>query len=206
MGPSGWRSRFRPSPPWDAQVYWALDLETTGLDEARDEILSIGMVPIRRGVICYGERLASLVCPGDGQRPSHDGVGVHHILPADVREAPAFASLVTAIDVRLREGIVLMHHAPVDLGFLSQAYRRVGRPWPRLRVVDTLDLCVRLHRERYRFTPHPPPPRTSLSAARLDVELPPHDAHDALADALATAELFLVLRSRLGVCTLRGLG
>ena len=206
MRPIGWRKRFRPSPPWDAGVFWAIDLETTGLDETRDEILAIGMVPIRRGVICYGERLASLVRPAEGQMPSRDGVGVHHILPAEVRDAPAFATLVGAIDARLREGVVLMHHAPIDLAFLSRAYRRVGRPWPRLHVVDTLDLFMRLYRQRHRFTPHPPPPRTTLSEARRDVELPPHEAHDALSDALATAELFLVLRSRLGVCTLRGLG
>ena len=42
------------SPPWDSALYWALDLETSGLETERDEILSIGMVPIRGGVIHYG--------------------------------------------------------------------------------------------------------------------------------------------------------
>lgn len=164
------------------------------------------MVPIRDGVIRYGERFATLVRPGAGRGSSHDGVGVHHILPADVHTAPSFGDVVEAIESRLREGVVLMHYAPVDLGFLTRAYEDLGRPWPRVRVVDTLDLLVRLHHARHRFAPHPPPLRASLAEARREFGLPAHDAHEASSDALATAELFLVLRSRLGVCTLRGLG
>lgn len=187
-------------------VFWAIDLETSGLDEARDQILSVGMVPVRAGVICYGERFHTLVHPDPARPSSHDGVGVHHILPAELRDAPAFGDIVGEIDARLREGVVVMHHAAFDLGFLTRAYRAIGRAWPRTRVVDTLDLLLRLHHERHRFTPHPPVLRASLSDARAHLGLPPHEAHDALGDALATAELFLALRSRLGVCTLRGLG
>ena len=42
---------FWPSPPWDAVTYWALDLETGGLDPRHDPILSVGMVPVRSGGI-----------------------------------------------------------------------------------------------------------------------------------------------------------
>lgn len=206
MGPIGWRKRLRPSPDWTTATFWAIDVETTGLDVRRDQILSVGMVPIRDGVIRYGERFATLVRPGSASAPSHDGVGIHHILPGDVAAAPAFGAVVDAIESRLREGLVVMHHAPVDLAFLAQAYRDLGRTWPRVRVVDTLDLLMRLHHQRHHFTPFPPPLRASLRDARAEFGLAAHDAHDALSDAVATAELFLVLRSRLGVCTLRGLG
>ncbi|HYQ80643.1 MAG TPA: 3'-5' exonuclease, partial [Anaeromyxobacteraceae bacterium] len=37
------------SPAWDSVVYWALDLETGGLDPRTDPILAVGMVPLRQG-------------------------------------------------------------------------------------------------------------------------------------------------------------
>jgi DNA polymerase III epsilon subunit-like protein len=47
--------------------------------------------------------------------------------------------------------------------------------------------------------------RTDLAMARADLGLPLHDHHDALADAVATAELFLVLAERVPGRALRQL-
>jgi DNA polymerase-3 subunit epsilon len=100
---------------------------------------------------------------------------------------------------------LLLHHAPLDLAFMRRAYGRVGLAWPKPSVVDTVDLLLRLHQREQMFRPHPAPPRTSLPEARARLGLPPYRNHDALSDALATAELFLLLRSRLDLCTLRAL-
>ena len=54
-----WWNRRRQ--PWYDATYWAVDLETTGLDPRRDRILSVGMVPVRDGVVRWGERLYTLV-------------------------------------------------------------------------------------------------------------------------------------------------
>jgi DNA polymerase-3 subunit epsilon len=48
-------------------------------------------------------------------------------------------------------------------------------------------------------------PSVNLAAARGRLGLPDYHAHDALTDAIATAELFLALRSALEVRTLRQL-
>jgi DNA polymerase-3 subunit epsilon len=48
-------------------------------------------------------------------------------------------------------------------------------------------------------------PVLNLSRARREHGLPEYQAHDALTDALAAAELFLVLRKELGARTLRDL-
>jgi DNA polymerase-3 subunit epsilon len=48
-------------------------------------------------------------------------------------------------------------------------------------------------------------PDLNLLAARLRLGLPDYGQHDALTDAIAAAELFLVLRRRLGAKTLRDL-
>jgi DNA polymerase-3 subunit epsilon len=73
-------------------------------------------------------------------------------------------------------------------------------------VVDTVGLLWKLaHRRQY--VPQSPnrDPVLNLADARRECGLPHYPAHDALTDALATAELFLVLRHRLGARTLREL-
>ncbi|HVT61089.1 MAG TPA: 3'-5' exonuclease [Thermoanaerobaculia bacterium] len=184
------------SPARDAAV-WALDLETSGLSPRRGEILSVGMVPIRAGTIRWGERFYSLVRPADPAHLSPAGVEAHHLLPADLTAAPPLCAVLAEVDQRLREGTLLLHHAHLDLGFLRRAYRQCRLSWPRPPVVDTVDLLLRY--ERWRPPPKTRPPTApagSLSAARHALGLPPHDAHHALADALATAELYLALQAK----------
>jgi hypothetical protein len=51
------------SPPWNAVDYWSLDLETSGLQPRRHQIISVGMVPIRSGAIDWGGHDYTLVRP-----------------------------------------------------------------------------------------------------------------------------------------------
>jgi DNA polymerase-3 subunit epsilon len=48
-------------------------------------------------------------------------------------------------------------------------------------------------------------PELNLAAARRRAKLPEYASHDALTDAIAAGELFLVLRRRLSARTLRDL-
>lgn len=193
------------SPRWDAVAYWALDLETSGLRPRSDEIIAVAALPIRGGVIRYGERFDTLVRPVDLAAVPTDGLRAHHILPQELEDAPPLATVLRELDARLGSAVLLLHFAPLDLGFLRRAYRRTGITWTRPRVIDTVRLLVTHARRTQRFVPHPLAPPTELSAARAAFGLPPHRAHQALADALATAELFLVLRARLGARTVRDL-
>ncbi len=195
------------SPTWDEVLYVALDLETSGLDPRGDEILSLAMVPIRDGVIRCGERFASLVRPADPAGLSQEGLRAHHLLPADLAAAPPLAELLPEVERQLRAGVLVLHHAPLDLGFLRQAWRASGRRWPRPRpqVVDTVVLLRRLEIRQRLLAPHPAPLAASLPAARAALGLPAYPNHDALIDAVATAELFLVLRARLAARRLREL-
>jgi DNA polymerase III subunit epsilon len=202
---SDWRSRVFPSPRWDEVAIWALDLETTGLHPDADHIISVGMVPIRAGVIRYGERWHRLVRPTGVATLPTEGIRAHHILPSELADAPPFGELLPDIDARLREGALLVHYADLDLRFLRRAYRQCRRAWPKPVVLDTVTLVLRWHDRQQQWTPHPPPARTALSDARAAFHLPAYASHDALSDALATAELFLVLRDRLGLDRLRSI-
>jgi DNA polymerase-3 subunit epsilon len=203
MAWTDWRNRWFPSPALDELTLWALDLEMSGLDAERDRILAVGMVPIRRSVIRYGERYSSRVRPVDLDALSSEGLRAHHLIRADLDGAPPIEAVLPEIDRRLRDGALVLHFAAVDLAFLRRAYRECGLEWPAPPIVDTVDLLVRLHERLQRWTPSAVPPKTALGDARAALGLPAHDTHDALGDALATAELYLVLRHKLGAFTLR---
>jgi DNA polymerase-3 subunit epsilon len=195
------------SPPWDSVTYWSLDLETGGLDPGRDPIIAIGMVPIRRGRIRLGESFRTLVRPGGARRIDPASIPAHQLVQEELREAPAIDEVLPAVERQLRGNVLLVHHRRIDVAFLQEACRRTGVRWPAPKVVDTVDLLLRAAK-RSRFTsPDHPQDRgaLNLSAAREAHGLPPYRAHDALTDAVATAELFLVLRHALGARTLRDL-
>jgi DNA polymerase-3 subunit epsilon len=195
------------SPAWDAVAYWALDLETGGLDPRRDPILAVGMLPVRAGRVRLGEKYRTLVRPEDGRAIDPESVRAHQLVWGEVKDAPALADVLPEIERRLEGGVLLVHHRAVDVAFLKDATLRSGRRWRPPPVVDTADLLVKLARRLHRVRPELPAdlPTLNLSAAREAHGLPPYQAHDALSDALATAELFLVLRHELGARTLRDL-
>jgi len=191
---------FWLQPPWDTHIYWALDLETGGLDPKCDPIISVGMVPIREGSIRVGESWTSLVRPDPGNRIDPDSIRAHHLVPSDVASAPTLRDALTAVDVRLRGGVLLVHQASIDVTFLKRAYSSNGLEWPKPAVVDTVELLMRAAKRARLVNPSAPDtdPELNLSASRAGLGLPDYGRHDALTDAISTAELFLVLRKRLG--------
>jgi len=195
------------SPAWETLTYWSLDLETGGLDAKRDAILEVGMVPIRDGVVRIGDAYTSRVRPEPSFAVSAQSVAVHGLTPAELAHAPPLGEVLDAVDARLREGVLLVHHASIDEAFLRRAYKEQRRAWPKPVVLDTANLLFSLHARKSFLDPERTPgdPELNLTAARRALGLPDYPAHDALTDAVATAELFLVVRHRLGARRLRDL-
>lgn len=195
-----------PSPRWDSVTYWALDLETGGLDPGTDPILSVGMVPIRQGGIRLGEAYQSLVRPADFAQIDPATISAHHLVPSDVRDAPDVGEVLREVDRRVREGALLVHQSALDVPFLKRAYRHEGMRWPEPPVVDTVALLLKAARRRRFVDPDAlEEPELNLLAARRSHGLPEYGQHDALMDAIAAAELFLVLRRRIHAKRLRDL-
>ena len=194
-----------PSPSWDSVTYWSLDLETGGLDPRSDPILSVGMLPIREGSIRLGEAFQTLVRPEGAEAIAPSSMRAHHLLPGDVREAPTLGAVLAEVDRRIREGALLVHQAALDVPFLRRAYKRSGLRWPDPPVVDTVALLIKAAKRARFVNPDAPEqePELNLTAARRRLGLPDYGAHDALTDAVSAAELFLVLRRRVGAKTLR---
>ncbi|NIP78188.1 MAG: 3'-5' exonuclease [Gemmatimonadetes bacterium] len=182
---------------------WCLDLETGGLDPRSDPVLSVGMVPIQEGAVRLGLTFRSLVRP---RRPvTRSSLVIHHILPRDLAGAPALEEVIPEIETRLEDGLLLVHQRSMDVPFLKRSFRRCGAEPPPFLVIDTVQLLLRYARRHGHVTPERTEFPTGLTAARARFGLPPHRAHEALSDAVATAELFLVLAHRLRATRVRHL-
>lgn len=170
---------------------WAVvDLETTGLDAARDEILSIGIVPIDGGRIRAGAMLERLARPE--RMPAADTVRIHGLRPADLAGAPPFDDVLDDVLEALTGRLPVAHWASVERAFLAPALRRRGL---RLRgeILDTALLArIWLYEREGRAAP-----RLQLGALAAQLGLPVHRPHHALGDALTTAQALLALCSHL---------
>jgi DNA polymerase-3 subunit epsilon len=171
----------------------ALDLETTGLD-ATAEMIAVGMVPVVAGRIQLGLAWSSLVAP---TRPSAAGIVAHQLRPCELDAAPAPGGVLDRVLAQLAEADgLLVHHAALDVTVLRRSCAATGRVWPDPPVLDTMELLERMAR-REAVMGGPSVPR-DLVGARRTLGLPAHPAHDPLADAVATAELYLAVETRLG--------
>ena len=188
--------RLRPpaAPPrslrrshWRRVGFAALDFETTGLDYRRDSVVSFGVVPIRSGRVLVGEGVHQLVA---SRVPSTPGsMKIHQILPRDLELAPSPEEAGETLRAALERRFLVTWYANMELAFLGRIFGGRPRGWAR-RTVDVRQLVIELERVD-------PDARFGLSGTAARYGVPVANPHDALDDALVTAQLFLVLASKL---------
>lgn len=171
----------------------AIDVETTGLDPARDEIVSIGLLPMTLERIASSASRYWVVRPRIELNP--ESVVIHAITHAQIEAAPDFGDIVDELLPALAGRVVVVHCRDIERSFLDRALKaRIGEgiEFP---VIDTMDLEARIHRAARPgffarlFGKRPAPVSIRLADSRTRYHLPRYRAHHALTDALATAEL-----------------
>ena len=182
--------RVRRSTPWREAAYVALDFETTGLHK-NDHVISYGVVPIERGRILLGESRHELIRPP--RAPSPRSQTVHLLRPTDLADAPPMELAAAPFRAQLDARVILAWFAQVEVSFLRGIYGGSERWW-RKRVIDVRDLAIAVDDA-------PPKARADrgygLGATARRYGVPVASPHDALDDALVTAQLFLVLVGKL---------
>ena len=183
-----------PTTDWRAVPYVAVDYETTGLDQLKDEILSIGFAEIRHGALELSTATHFLVKP---TRPiPKESAVIHGIMDDEAEGALSLEEALPLLLHALAGKVMLAHHAGIEYFFLDNACRKIyGYPFigP---VVDTLALEVRSFRNR---DVAPKSGELRLANARTRYGLPRYQAHNALIDGIAAGELFLAQVSHM--CT-----
>ncbi len=182
-----------PSPRLDYREarFLALDFETTGLSPKRDAILSFGYLPVEGARIRLSEANYGLV---KTPRAVEKSATIHGLFDDVLAEGLEPKAALDAVLDALTGRVLLVHHAPIELGFLNAACRHLyGLPFL-AHAVDTLALARRRLEQRAQpFTPE----ALRLYTLREQHQLPRYRSHDALADALATAELFLAMTAEI---------
>ena len=134
-----------------------------------------------------GEAVHQLVVPDVPSSP--ESMRIHGILPKDLAEAQPFAIAGQTLRLALAGRFLLAWFASVEIGFLGRLYGGRRRSWVR-RTIDVRQLAIELEHLDQDV-------RQSLSSAAEHYGIPVANPHEALDDAMVTAQLFLVLASRL---------
>lgn len=163
------------------RVYVALDLETTGLDAKRDQIIEIGAVRFQGNRIL--DQFVTFVNPGRTiPLRVQQLTGIRN---SDVAKAPALADIMPEVLAFVGTDVtaVVAHNAGFDMGFLRAAGINFQRP-----VLDTFELATIL-------LPNVGSYSLGELCRTLQIELT--EAHRALSDTLATMHLFMRLNDLL---------
>ena len=171
-----------------------IDTETTGLDARTARLVEIAVVHVNGLEIERDAALDQLLNPGVPVPKSSSQV--HGLSDSDVKGAPRFAGIASALDGLIDGAVVIGHNVGYDLAVLDREYAHADRAWTVPRALDVRALARLAAPDLASY---------SLDALCdwLGVEI--STRHRALPDALATAQLFVqlvpLLRSR-GIRTL----
>lgn len=171
----------------DAIEFVVLDFETTGLDASREAILSMGYTSLTTRSISLRDMTHRVIKLNVALSP--DSVVVHKITDDRMSKGIRLHDALDELVARIAGKVLLVHYAAIERSFLQAAMQRVyGYALP-LVMVDTMVLA---QRRLERLQHHIAPNQLRLANLRQSYGLPRYGAHNALEDAIATAELFMV--------------
>jgi DNA polymerase-3 subunit epsilon len=165
-------------------VRWVvIDCETSGLDLARDRLLSVAAVAVRGARIALGERFVAYIRQ---EIPSAaDNILIHGIGGDAQCAGRPLTDVLAELKAYVAEGLPVAFHAPFDAAILRRHGLKLESDW-----IDLATLMPALF-------PGRSPKQGSLDHWLAEFAIEPQRRHDALSDALATAELLLVAASEM---------
>jgi DNA polymerase-3 subunit epsilon len=168
--------------PFSDLRFLVVDCEMSGLNPARHQLLSIGWIAIENSVIVYYRRKHLLVHAESGVG---DSIKIHGLSEKNIAGAASATRALTLLAEQAENSILVFHHAAIDITFLqSTALATFGCPmlFP---YIDTMTI------EQRRLSRQGKTGGLQLGVCRQRYGLPPALQHNALSDAIATAELLL---------------
>ena len=168
----------------------ALDFETTGLNSKTDDIVSVRLVPFTLARIYCKQSKHWVVQPR--RNLSESSIVIHGITHNDVDNAPDFDNIIAPLLDALRSKVIVVHYSAIERGFFNSALLLRLKEHIEFMVVDTMELERRALKAKQGLIGQIF--NTKLGSLRLNdcrkrYSLPVYEGHNALTDALATAEL-----------------
>ena len=179
-------------PIWDKTTrlwnieFLVLDFETTGLKVTRDDILSMGWVVVKNGQIQLDSAHKIDVVTERCIKP--EAAVINHIVSDSRVHAVPIQQAMQRLLTFMKGRVLVAHSAAIEKGFFYQYCQRsynitsIALVW-----LDTMRIEKSLLHSKTKHSQSD----FQLSAIRSRYGLPDYPGHDALIDAVATAELFL---------------
>jgi len=180
--------KFLFDPPPENEVV-SIDCETTGLDRRRDDIITIAAVKIRGARILTSERFEVVVKPSVKIHP--DAIKIHKLRERDVAEGQAMAEALPKLLKFIGSRPLVGYYLEFDCAMINRAMRRhlrIGLPNPRIEVSGMF------YDRKYGDAPAGTHVDLAFQTILRDLKLPTLAQHDAYADALMTAMIYVALR------------
>ena len=163
-----------------------VDLETSGLNVNRDRILSVGAVVVENGCIDLGSQYECTLFQ-ENHRVT-ESVLIHGIAPSEVARGVAPADALLDFMAFADNAVFVAFHAAFDQRMLQRGLRQTLNTRLRHAFLDVAELAPMLYPEVTG--------RKTLDDWQDYFQLRNSQRHHAAADALATAEILLILLSR----------
>jgi DNA polymerase-3 subunit epsilon len=175
-----------------ATDFLVCDAEMSGLDPEHAELLSLGWVRVSGNEVVIDTARHELI-------RNRDSVGqsatVHQLRDCELSAAGSLDDALSALVTASAGCVLVFHNAQLDLAFLDRAAKQLlGAPL----LMPTVDTLLQEQRLLQRREQPIGSGDLRLQACRDRYGLSTHVAHNALDDALATAELLLAHISRRG--------
>ncbi|MBL8473884.1 MAG: DNA polymerase III subunit epsilon [Rhodocyclaceae bacterium] len=160
-------------------TYTVFDTETTGLKPSEgDEIIQIGAVRIVNGRVLRQESFEQLVDPK--RTLTHESIQIHGITQEMIKDQPTIDRVLPEFHTFCEETVLVAHNAAFDMRFLQIKEGPTGVCFDHP-VLDTLLLSAVLH-------PNQDAHKLEAIAERMGVHIV--GRHNAMGDAIVTAEVF----------------
>ncbi len=167
-----------------------LDFETTGLNPKKDKILSVGWAVISKNKILLNKSFHHYVFY-NGKIPN-ETVVIHQITEQKAITGENINDIFCKILNNLNNKILVVHYADIEINFLNLLAMKFHNTKMPINFIDTLQIAYKKKLEMSRSD------ELSLSALRESYNLPRYKNHNAMIDAIATAELLLAQVSERG--------
>lgn len=169
----------------------ALDFETTGLDSHKNGIISIGLVPFNLQRVFCRKAKQWYINPQDNLQ--ENSIIIHGITHSDLQGAPDLLRILEQLLDELAGKVVVVHYRHIERDFLDHTLRILINEGIIFPVIDTMQIEADLQRAKskglFNLFKRKRPESIRLANSRTRYNLPAYPPHDALTDAIATAEL-----------------
>lgn len=165
--------------------YLVIDLELTGLDPKVDEIVSLAWLPIEEQRIIVGRSEHFINCEVNELKQSPIFHGIDRFA---VKGGVPLRQALLELQPLLDNHVLVFHNAELDWAFLKAAFQNANLLLSSSVMLDTMKIeYKRLMNQGHEIASDD----LNLARCRSRYQLPEYLTHNALTDALATAELFL---------------